>query len=169
LAVDKQLPFGLVGTLEVIYSKTYNNINFTDVNRKVDDAFTFSEPDTRPRYISNRIDPAYNEIVRLSNTNKGYAINYVVQLQKQFEKGFTGSLAYSYGDSQDLNSGTSSVAYSNWKFVNNVNGPNNLSLTRSNFSAGSRIVGFLSYRKSYLNNSMSTQVSLYYNGQSGQP
>ena len=63
---------------------------------------------------------------------------------------FQGSLAYSFGDSKDLNSGTSSVAYSNWRFVNNVNGLNNLPETRSNYSAGSRIVGTVSYRKEYL-------------------
>lgn len=86
LAVDKQLPFGLIGTVEVIYSKTYNNINFTNLNRKVNESFTFDGADKRPVYVGGRIDPNYNEIIRLTNTNKGYAINYVVQLQKQFEK-----------------------------------------------------------------------------------
>lgn len=85
------------------------------------------------------------------------------------KKGFTGSIAYSWGDSKDLNSGTSSVAYSNWRYVNNVGGLNNLPLTRSNFSPGSRVVGLVSYKISYLNKTMSTQVSLYYNGQAGQP
>ena len=44
-----------------------------------------------------------------------------------------------------------------------------MTATRSNYSAGSRIVGLLSYRKEYLGNRMATQVSLFYNGQSGQP
>ena len=77
-------------------------------------------------------------------------------------------VAYSYGHSEDLNSGTSSVAYSNWRYVNNVGGLNNLELTRSNFDVGSRVVGFVSYLKKYLNDNMSTQVSLFYTGQSGQ-
>lgn len=169
LAADKQLPWGLIATVEVIYSKTYNNINFTNLNRKVDDAFTFDGADTRPRYVTGRTDANYNEIIKLSNTNKGYSYNYVFQLQKQLEKGFSGSLAYSYGDSKDLNSGTSSVAYSNWRFINNVNGLNNLSLTRSNYSAGSRVIALISYRKAYIHDHASTQISLYYNGQSGQP
>jgi hypothetical protein len=169
LAVDKQLPWGLVATAEVIYSKTFNNINFTNINRKVDNTFTYDGVDKRPRYVAGRTDPTYNEIVKTENTNKGYTFNYVLQVQKKFEKGFTASLAYSYGDSRDLNSGSSSVAYSNWRFVNNIYGPNNLSVTRSNYSAGSRVIGFVSYRKEYFNGLASTQISLFYNGQSGQP
>jgi hypothetical protein len=169
IAVDKQLPWGLVATVEAIYSKTYNNVNFINLNRNVDEAFTFDGPDQRPRYLTGRQDANFEEIVKLDNTNKGYSYNYVVQLQKQLDKGFSGSIAYSYGDAKDLNSGTSSVAYSNWQFVNQVNGLNDLSLARANFSAGSRVMGLISYRKEYLKGLMATQVSLFYNGQSGQP
>ncbi len=168
LAVDKALPFGIVGTLEVIYSKTLNNINFINLNRKVDENYTFTGVDTRPRYLSGRVDANYDEIVKLENTNKGYALNYVAQLQKEFNKGFIASVSYAYGESYDLNSGTSSVAYSNWRYVNQVNGLNNLGTTRSNFDMGSRVTGLLSYKKDYLRGLMSTQVSLFYNGQSGQ-
>jgi hypothetical protein len=69
----------------------------------------------------------------------------------------------------DLNSGTSSVAYSNWRYVNNVYGLNDLQLTRSNFDLGHRITGLVSYKLDYLNDMLSTQISLFYNGQSGQP
>ncbi len=182
LAVDKQLPWGLSATVEAIFSKTYNNINFVNLNRVEQTDFTFAGADNRPRYTTAstsatasgynsaaRVDPAYDEIIKIENTNKGYTYNVVVQLAKQFDRGFSGSLAYSYGESKDLNSGTSSVAYSNWRFNNNVYGLNNLEETRSNYSPGSRIVGLVSYRKEYLGGIMATQVSLFYNGQSGQP
>jgi hypothetical protein len=90
-------------------------------------------------------------------------------LQKQFDNGFNAQVSYTYGKSTDLNSGTSSVAYSNWRYVNNIYGPNFLQLTRSNFDLGSRITGLISYKKDYLKGLLSTQVSLFYNGQSGQP
>lgn len=182
LALDKQLPWGLTATVEAIFSKTYNNVNFINLNRQEQAGFAFAGVDKRPRYTTTstnptssgynsagRIDSGYDEIIKVENTNEGYSYNFVAQLTKQFDRGFSGSLAYSFGDSKDLNSGTSSVAYSNWRYVNNINGLNNLPETRSNYSAGSRIVGMVSYRTEYLGGMMATQVSLFYNGQSGQP
>jgi hypothetical protein len=169
LAVDQKLPWGIVGTVEGIFSKTFNNVNFIDLNRTVDPNFVFTGVDQRPRYLTGRIDPNYDEIIKFENTNLGYSYNFVFQLQKQFDNGFNAQVSYTYGKSTDLNSGTSSVAYSNWRYVNQVNGLNDLSLTRSNFDLGSRITGLISYKKDYLKGWLSTQVSLFYNGQSGQP
>lgn len=169
LAIDQKLPWGIIATMEGIFSKTYNNVNFINLNRKVDPAFAFVGVDQRPRYVSGRIDPNFEEIVKFENTNEGYSYNFVFMLQKQFNNGFNAQASYTYGKSMDLNSGTSSVAYSNWRYVNNVYGLNDLRLTRSNFDLGSRITGLVSYKKDYLKGLLATQVSLYYNGQSGQP
>ncbi len=181
LGVDKTLPGGIIATVEGIFSKTYNNINFINLNRQAQSGFTFTGVDQRPRYTttstlptnsgynsSARIDANFEEIIKLENTNKGFSYNFVFQMQKDFKNGFNSMVAYTYGHSEDLNSGTSSVAYSNWRYVNNVGGLNNLELTRSNFDMGSRVVGFVSYIKKYLHDNMSTQVSLFYTGQSGQ-
>jgi len=169
LAVDQKLPWGIIATVEGIFSKTYNNVNFINLNRDVDPAFTFTGVDQRPRYISGRIDPNFEEIIKFENTNEGYSYNFVFMLNKEFVNGFNAQASYTYGKSMDLNSGTSSVAYSNWRYVNNVYGLNDLRLTRSNFDLGSRITGLVSYKKSYLKGFLATQVSLFYNGQSGQP
>jgi hypothetical protein len=169
IAIDQKLPWGIVATIEGIYSKTYNNVNFINLNRDVDPAFAFEGVDKRPRFVSGRIDPNFDEIIKFENTNLGYSYNFVFMLQKQFDNGFNAQVSYTYGKSTDLNSGTSSVAYSNWRYVNNVYGLNDLRLTRSNFDLGSRVTGFVSYKKEYLKGWLSTQVSLLYNGQSGQP
>jgi hypothetical protein len=174
LAVDYKLPLDIVATVEGIFSKTYNNVNFVNLNRDVNPNFTFDGVDQRPRYTgtwnsAQRINSAYDEIIKFENTNEGYSYNIVVMLQKQFEKGFNAQASYTYGTSWDLNSGTSSVAYSNWRYVNNVNGLNDLELTRSNFDLGHRVTGLVSYKIEYANKMLSTLVSLYYNGQSGQP
>jgi len=163
------LPWDIFATVEGVFSKTYNNVNFVNLNRDVDDAFTFTGKDTRPRYLSGRVNTAWDEIVKCENTNKGYSYNVVFMLQKQFENGLNAQASYTYGKSMDLNSGTSSVAYSNWRYVNNVYGLNDLKLTRSNYDLGSRVTGLISYKFEYLDKKLSTQISLFYNGQSGQP
>ena len=50
--------------------------------------------------------------------------------------------------------------------MENVNGRNNLPLTYSDFDLGHRVVGAISYGISYAN-FMRTEVSVFYNGQSG--
>jgi len=182
IGIDKVLPGGVVGTIEGIYSKTYNNINFINMNRQAQADFTFDGVDKRPRYTTTssdpknkgyvsaaRLDANFEEIVKLKNSDEGYSYNFVFQLKKDFKNGFNTMAAYTYGHSEDLNSGTSSVAYSNWRFVNNVGGLNDLKLSRSNFDMGSRVIGFVSYQKAYAQDKMSTQVSIFYTGQSGQP
>ncbi|WP_299819440.1 carboxypeptidase regulatory-like domain-containing protein [uncultured Pontibacter sp.] len=168
IGIDKQLPWGLVASVEAIYSKGLNNVTFTNLNRQVDPNFTFAGPDQRPRFNSGRSNGNFNEIILLENSNKGYSYNLVAQLQKQFENGFAGSVAYTYGQSKDLNSGTSSTAYSNWRYLNNVNGPNAKVETYANFDLRHRVSGYLSYKKEYLNN-LATQISVFYSGQTGQP
>ncbi len=181
IGIDKVLPGGVVGTIEGIYSKTYNNINFINLNRDAQADFTFVGVDQRPRYTTASTDPTnkgyvsaarkdanFEEIIKLENSDEGYSYNFVFQLKKDFKNGFNTMAAYTYGHSEDLNSGTSSVAYSNWRYVNNVGGLNDLKLSRSNFDMGSRVIGFVSYQKAYAQDKMSTQVSLFYTGQSGQ-
>jgi hypothetical protein len=49
-----------------------------------------------------------------------------------------------------------------------VNGANNLSLSRSDFSLGHRVTASLVYRKEFLDN-LATTISLFYEGNSGRP
>jgi len=49
--------------------------------------------------------------------NQGYSYNLTAQLQKQFDKGFAASIAYTYGKSMALNDVTSSQNSSQWRFM----------------------------------------------------
>lgn len=168
VAVDKQLPWGLVASLEGIYSKGRNNILFENLNREVDPAFKYDGPDKRPRYYTGVRNTAFNEVIIFKNTNRGYTYNLVAALQKQFYKGWSGSASYTFGRAVDLFPATSSTALSNWQFINNVYGPNDPRTATANFDTQHRVTGLLSYRKEYLK-TFATQISLFYNGQSGQP
>jgi hypothetical protein len=170
LAVDRKLPWGLTGTIEGIYNKMINNVYYQNVNIRPSTSFMTGSPDDRQLY--NRRDPidgTYGRVILGSNTNKGYTYNVSGTLTKEFDRGFAGSLSYSYGDAYSIYDGTSSQNSSQWRGLHQVDGRNNFEeLQRSDFSQGHRIIGQVSYRKEYAN-FMATQIGLVYEGQSGNP
>jgi len=185
LAVDRQLPGGIVGTFEGIYTKTLNNVTFTNINRQVinretidaDGTTIIIDPDTtplvieadgRPLFDNQRIDDRFTDIILLGNTNTGFTYNLSASFKKPFANGLVATAAYTWGEAFDVNPGTSSTASSNWQFVENSQGANNLERARADFSAGHRAIGSVSYRLP-LNGGHYFSTSLFYNWQSGRP
>jgi hypothetical protein len=170
VAVDQRLFWGLIGTLEGIYSKVLSNINYRDLNL-APATTTLQGADNRPLYpgtgtARTSIDPSYTNVILLENTSRGYAYNLTAQLQRPFENGFNANIAYTFGESKDVNPTTSSQAISNWRFTPNVRGANNPELAYANFDIRHRIIGSISYRKEYLKN-LATTISVFYTGRSG--
>ncbi|HSC40451.1 MAG TPA: carboxypeptidase regulatory-like domain-containing protein, partial [Chitinophagaceae bacterium] len=171
-AIDQKLPFaGLVGTLEAVFTKTVNNANYQNLNLTYFPDSTVklgtNANSVRP-YWNKRVTTAYNDVIELTNTSKGYAYNFTAQLTKPYQKGWSGMIAYTYGHSTSLSDLTSSVAYSNWRFAYTTNGLNRLDQTNSNFDLGSRIIGAVTKEFKYAGGRMATSFTLIYNGQSGQ-
>lgn len=167
LAADQRLGKGFVITFETVFSKSINNANYTNLNISENGEGTVAiGPTTRPLW-TKYTNPAYNQVIKLSNTSKGYAFNFTTQLQKSYSKGWAGSIAYTYGTASSLNDLPSSVALSNWRGVQTVNGLNKTELSTSNFSTGSRTTGYISKEFRYFGH-FATTITLFYNGQSGQ-
>ncbi len=167
IAIDKKLPWGLVGTAEVIWSKTLNNVFYENLNLKPSTTRLTGSGDDRLLFDrGDEVDDTFSRILLGSNTNEGYAINATFQLTKSFTNGFAGSVSYTYGDSYAVFEGTSSQNSSQWRGTYAINGRNNAPLGRSDFSMGSRFVAYGSYTFDYFNH-MATTISLFYNGQSG--
>ena len=164
-ALDQKLFWGTTLTLEGIFTKTINNVNYFNMNVSPDPEYDLTGADTRPYWDASPIDSDYTRVMVGANTNEGYAYNFTVQLQK-LSPGFTGSIAYTFGTSMAVNDGTSSQNSSQWRYMEQVNGLNNLELSYSDFDLGHRIVGFASYHFEWLNH-LGTTFSLFYNGQSG--
>lgn len=171
LAVDQKLPWGLVATIEGIYTKTIHDILYKDLNLDENSKYTLDvDGNTRPFYSNARIDNSFTNVMYLTNTSKGYSYTVYARLQKQFSHGWMANASYSYGNSYSLNDGTSSTAYSNWRYAYTRTGNlNNLQLARNNYSQGSRVVGFISKRFTYgTAKTFTTNIGLFYTGQSGQ-
>ncbi|MEJ2006070.1 MAG: hypothetical protein P8X57_14160, partial [Cyclobacteriaceae bacterium] len=171
LAVDQKLPWGMIGTLEGIYSKHINYLRYQNLNLKPSEFNLTAGPDDRPVFNQfDEIDAKYTGIFLASNTDKGgYSYNLIASLTKPFDNGFSASLSYSYGDSYTLFDGTSSQNNSQWRGYFNEDGRNaDGDPMRSTFAAGHRVLATLSYRKEYLNH-LASEFSIIFNGQSGQP
>jgi len=169
IAVDQKLPWGLIGTVEFIYTKTLNNVFYENVNLKPSVENLEGTPDNRPYFDrGDEIDDNYTRILLGSNTSQGYSANFSVSLQKPFNNGLTGSVAYNFGRSEAVFEGTSSQNSSQWRGVYSLIGRNDATVGRSDFDAGHRVVAAVSKRFEYANH-LATTLTFFYNGQSGKP
>ncbi len=167
LAIDRKLFWGMIGTVEGIFTKNINNALYQNLNLSANgDTLTTIGTSTRPLWTKYQ-NTAYNEVILLKNTSKGYSYSLTGQIQKPFSKGWAGSVAYTFTHATSLNDIPSSVALSNWRGTQSLNGLNNPQLSNSNFDAGSRIIAYVSKEFRYAKR-FATTFTLIYTGQSGQ-
>lgn len=177
LAVDAKLPWGIVGTAELIYGTNINGYRYFDVN-KVDPNSTFNGPDKRDRYPGSGLSgSALNNAIRinsnavnaiyLTNTNEGSSLSATLSLKKSFNNGLFTSLAYNYGRARDLMS-AGSIATGSFNGVASVNGGNFLDIATSDNELRHRVLGIVSYRIEY-GKIGATQISFTIDAQSGNP
>ena len=176
IAVDQRLPGGFTGTLEFVYSRSLNDIYFQNINIAHNGLFgafdnrpLFGTPSTSgsARYgTPNYVNKEFQNVILLSNTNKGYQYVLSFQLQKEWGKGNMVNAGYSYGVAKDIFSGTSSRAISNWGYNITTGDPNNQGLSYSTHDPGHRIM--LAVTKRFdLFEKAPTFLSIFYNGRSG--
>ena len=173
-AAEYTLPGDVRWTVEGIYSKTlndivYQNLSYDLADQKLNDKYDLSF-DNRPIYSKLTTDGAgdYSNIYKLSNTSKGYSYNLSTRLEKSFACGLDFMASYSYTQSKSLNSGTSSVAESNWRYNYTTGYSNNPELGFSAFNRPHSVKIAATYNKTWLKN-YETTVSLIYTGESGNP
>ncbi|MGE3274684.1 MAG: carboxypeptidase regulatory-like domain-containing protein [Vicinamibacterales bacterium] len=161
LGYDRSLPFGIVGTVEFLFSKVVKDINYQNLNLQA--ASTLEDG----RTVYGRVDPSYSDVILLTNTDQGSSWSIATQLEKPFSNGFLMSGSYLYGRAKSINDGTSSQARSNWINVYTAGNLNDVPLATSNFDVRHRITLSTSYIFDLKAAHVTTSV--YYNGQSGRP
>jgi len=171
LAVDVELPFGILSTFEGLYTKTINNILYTNINSDPTVVRNFTgSPDDRPIYSRTSIDNTYTAVYLATNTSKGYSYNLTANFAKYFSRAININAAYSYNDSYAVSEGTSSQNSSQWRGQVNIDGRNNASYGRADFAAGHRVITSATYRYDWTSDgNNATTVTMFMNAQSGQP
>jgi len=164
LAVDHELPWGVIGTLEFIYSKNLNEILYQNLNlRKT------GVPALGGRVMYARdVNKKFTDVIYLTNSNKGYQYTLSAQFQKSFNRNSWANLTYAYGEAKDVNSGTSSQASSNFAYNPVRFDANDPELTWSNYDVRHRIGAAVSYTFNFLKNAP-TAIGIFYGGRSGRP
>ena len=171
LAVDHRLPLDLVGTVELLLARNLDDVRFRNLNIGNDGRPTGMTPDGRPDYGGKRVSDDFTNVILLENTVRGHQFNLTMRLRKADNTSFLpnlfGSIAYVFQDAEDINSGRSSRAISNWQY-NETDDPNGDTIATSDFEVRHRVLAAGSWKFDFGRN-LATTISMFYEGSAGDP
>ncbi len=162
IAVDKQLPWGWSGTLELMYGKDLNAIFMR--NADLIKSVRTLPIDGRPYYGgygNNELNPDGGAgIYVIDNTKEGFHYNVTIQLRKRFANNLRADLGYAYmqAKSQLKSTEIASVLWQENPVQGNPNKPN---LSFSEFGQRHRITGSATYSKTWTPN-LATHFGLFF-------
>ncbi len=187
LAIDQELPGGLVATLEGIYTSSinevvYENINLNQIPEGGGGLYPLAESKYgRPLYgvpqaftsQRNVESEQFTDVLLLKNADQGYEYNVTAQLQRNVPIGLGGSLSYTYSRAENVNNATSSRAISNWQFNENLD-INDPRLGTADFEVRHRILAYGSYSFGWENlfeggERFATTLGFVFDAQAGEP
>ncbi len=165
---------GIDWTAEAIYSKTLNDIYYKNLSieetGKTFGQETGYEWDNRPMFTTTTKGTPYAYVYGLYNTNKGYTVNLSLKAEKHFNFGLDLMASYTWTRSMSVNSGTSSVAGSNWMFNTTYRNPNNPELGFSAYNVPHNIQASAYYHVAYGSRKQwQSTIGLIYQAKSGSP
>ena len=181
LAIDHELPGGIVGTLEAIYSKDRNavvhrNYNLVTPTQQLaganggDNRLIY--PATGPRQNSfNGPNGQFTYldagVIALENTNQGYQYSLTGQLKKDFANGFYATAAYTYSQAKDITSNPGEIAGDAFQRLPVVGNTNRPQLSYGDFGLQHRIISAAGRRFAYANEKLATTVSFFFEAAQG--
>lgn len=146
IAVDHQLPGGLLGTLEFIYGKDINSIYVRNADlrtpiRYLNDGRPFFGGDSLNGNGAHELNPDGKAgVYVIDNSDQGYHYSGTIQLRKEFEVGIRTGLAYTYLEAKSLLKSTE-IASVLWQENPTQGDPNKPELSYSEFGTRHRITG----------------------------
>lgn len=159
-AVDQRLPWGMLGTFELIYGKDLKGVYVRNADLR---APLRTLPDGRPYYGgfgNNELNPdGGSGIYVIDNTDDGYSFNATGQLRKSFSRNIDASIGYNFLDARN-SLRSSEIASVLWSQQPNSGNPNRPERSYSEFGQRHRFVGTASYSKAW-SSRFRTQVGMF--------
>jgi hypothetical protein len=165
LAVDVELPWSMIFTLEGMYSKDINAVQQININLS-DPTGTLYGPDNRIFWSNStaaKVVSTVSAATELRNTRQGYQYSITAMLTKNFTKGFSGMFAYTYTEAKDISANPGSSAYSAYSSNTSIGSLNDPELSYSLFATPHKLIGSASYKIEYAKH-FATTFSLVYQG-----
>ena len=162
LSADIQLPGGIEGTVEALYSREFNPAIVTNLSRywNGEDYVQLSPGDFRRKYAQQGSNAYY-----LTNGgNKAYYFSLTTALKKSFAFGLDLAASYTYSHGRSYSAGTGdqvSTAYYNDRY--SIDGNNDKETGYSTFIAPHRLLLSATFQRDY-GKHFGTLVSLIYEG-----
>ena len=164
LAVDYTVPvsFPLVLTAEGMFNKTIWGTRL--MNWNIDESKLtehFEGPDQRIKYPASYTYGSNNAYV-LTNTNKGYGYIFNFTVKATPAKNLNLTASYTHTESKEISGMPGSAASSAYTGLSSVDGPNFLTVARSQYVVPDK----LSFNASYYLESQGLHFNLFYTGSS---
>lgn len=176
LATDRQLPLGIVGTIEGLYTRGVRTFFFSPAN--------LTEPigvDRRGRVMygtvattgiatPSRITTRFNDVISVTNASEDYAYDLTAQIQKTFRARGNVQLSFTHARARDVQSlrAVRPVLIDNWRLSRPVAGRQDAIATGvSDFDQPFRVRASGTVHSPWRR--WATDLSFYYIGGSGLP
>lgn len=175
IASDIKFGKGYKFTLDVLYTKTLQDVKFEQINIKDSVQYFSTGPIQTPVYVGGKLNSQFSNAYFLTNTTVGYRYNLTAQISKTTNNIKLGnhlfnlnwSAAYTYGMSKDVSNGIRNSFQSNYE-VNPSITPSNPQLAYSNFDLRHRIIATIMGGLKWSDQNI-TSLAFFYSGQSGNP
>jgi hypothetical protein len=172
LGADHRLPWGMVGTIDLLYTRAVNQYDLVDLNLEPPAAVAVGEGnrllygtvDSLGAGTPSRRSANFGPVIQVRNARGNQAISITAQLQKRFANGTEIGASYTYGRSRDRLSASADDTEGDVDFTSLDGSLGHRRITTSLWDVPHRVTLLAT-----TNLPLGFRMSLFYEGRSGGP
>jgi hypothetical protein len=172
IGADQRLPWGLVGTIDLLYTRWSNQIEWVDRNLAGPVGVLAGEGgrvlygtfDPDGNGVPTRLSDAFDAVIQMRNSSGDRSWSLTGQLQKKFTNGTELSAAYTWTDAKNRNDASGDRLFSTFAFSTVDGTEEGRSLRTSIWSVPHKVTLLAT-----MNLPLNLRLGLFYIGESGRP